>query len=104
MMKADDDYIRQSGSLAGYNYRRMVIDLEHGREIEFTCNNKEFGIFMAMGGRGWYLSEAKPEQKMQSDYYPDVHDLIRVIRIDGKTLEALWADSDLTDKDIIHVF
>jgi hypothetical protein len=55
------DYMAERDSWVGYDYRRMVIDLEHGREIEFTCNNKEFGIFH--GPNGWEFGMAKPEKK-----------------------------------------
>ena len=95
--------MNQPSSLAGYNYRRMVIDLEHGREIEFTCNNKEFGIFRN-GKGGWEFGMAKPEKKMFFVNCRDVHNLIKNIRIDGKTLEELWKDNNLTEKNIIHVF
>ncbi len=86
----------------GYDYEKMVTDLEHGREIEFTCNNKEFGIFTATDG--WEFGMAKPEKKMFIKNCPDIYELISTIRIDGKTLEELWRDHDLTEKDIIHVF
>jgi len=33
-----------------------------------------------------------------------VHDLIKNIRIDGKTLEELFRDGELNDKSIIHIF
>ena len=56
MVEETDNYMNQSGSLAGYNYPRMVVDLEHGREIEFTVKNYEFGIFRS--ARGWYISMA----------------------------------------------
>ena len=86
----------------GYDYEKMVTDLEHGREIEFTCNNREYGIFTAPGG--WEFGMAKPEKKMLVRNCQDVHELIDTIRIDGKTLEELWRDQDLAAKNIIHVF
>jgi hypothetical protein len=85
----------------GYDYRKMVLDLEHGREIEFTCNNKEFGIFN--GPTGWGLGMSKPEKKIFIDNCRNVHDLIRDIRIDGKTLEELFRDNELTEENITSV-
>ena len=85
----------------GYDYRKMVMDLEHGREIEFTCNNKEFGLFK--GPNGWEFIMAKPEQKMLIANCRNVHDLLKNIRIDDKTLEELFRDNELTEKNILHI-
>ena len=105
-MKDDfEDEYKDRDNWIGYDYRKMVIDLEHGREIEFTCNNKEFGIFKGpKGPGGWEFAMAKPEHKMLIVNCRNVHDLIKNIRIDGKTLEELFRDNELTEKNIIHIF
>jgi len=97
------DYLAERDTWVGYDYQMMVIDLEHCREIEFTCNNKDFGIFRTRDG-SWEFGMAKPEKRMLIMNCRDVHEFIKNIRIDGKTLEELWRDNDLTGEDIIHVF
>jgi len=102
-MKNDfEDEYKDRDNWIGYDYRKMVIDLEHGREIEFKYNNKEFGIFN--GPNGWEFGMAKPEKKMLIANCRNVHDLIKNIRIDGKTLEELFRDNELTKENIIHIF
>jgi len=101
-MDITDDYANRD-SWVGYDYRKMVLDLEHGREIEFTCNDKEFGIFRTWDG-GWEFGMAKPEKMMLIRHCRDVNELISTLRIDGKTLEELFRSGKMHEKCIIHIF
>jgi len=86
----------------GYDYKKFVMDLEHGREIEFSYKNGHYAINNWQ--EGWQYGANTPEKKEGSDYYKDVHDLLKIIKIEGKTLEQLFDENELTKDNIIHIF
>jgi hypothetical protein len=87
----------------GYDYKKFVMDLEHGREIEFSYKKSQYSI--THWQEGWIFGvDSPPEKKERSDYYKDVHDLLKIIKIEGKTLEQLFEENELTKDNIIHVY
>lgn len=76
-----------------YDYKLLIEDLSDGREIEFKYNDILYGIVHF--SEGWYFVT---DNKRVSEYYENPLELVKTIRIDGKSLEKLFNSGEIPDE------